>query len=197
MPNRLRCHLTYANVTATLAIFVALGGSSFAAVKLTGRDIRDNSLTGRDVRSLTSKDIRNGSLLAADLRAGQLPRAEPGPRGPAGTPGKSGPPGPANVVVRYGPETHGDCFEDCEGTYDMSDSLECEPGERATGGGVKGNGGTVIDSYPTHEPLPQPWTGPGPSAKPTAWVGTTRYTATQSPAAIPSPEVYVICVASP
>jgi hypothetical protein len=31
--------LTYANVTATLALFIALGGSSYAAVKLTGKDV--------------------------------------------------------------------------------------------------------------------------------------------------------------
>lgn len=67
---RIRSQLTYANVTATLALFIALGGSSYAALQLTGRDIRNNSLTGRDIRtnSLTGRDIKEGRL-------DQVPRA--------------------------------------------------------------------------------------------------------------------------
>src|SRR4051794_8530272 len=72
-------HLSYANVTATLALFVALGGSSYAAAKLTGRDIKDGTLTG--------SDVRNGSLRAADFRARDLPRGPQGPPGPKGDPG--------------------------------------------------------------------------------------------------------------
>jgi hypothetical protein len=65
---------SYANVLATAALFVALGGSSYAAVEITGKDVRDGSLTGADIRnnSLTSADIKNGSLLAADFKPGQL-----------------------------------------------------------------------------------------------------------------------------
>jgi hypothetical protein len=68
--SRIKRHLTYANVTATLALFIALGGSSYAALQLTGRDVRNNSLTGRDVRnnSLTGRDIK-------EKRLGQVPSA--------------------------------------------------------------------------------------------------------------------------
>jgi hypothetical protein len=61
---RLRGQLTYANVVATLALFIALGGSSYAALKVTGKDVRDRSLTGRDVKrnSLTGRQIREGRL---------------------------------------------------------------------------------------------------------------------------------------
>lgn len=51
MIDELREKLTYANVVATLALFIALGGTSFAALSLTGRDIRDGSLSGRDLRT--------------------------------------------------------------------------------------------------------------------------------------------------
>ena len=53
----------------TLAAFVALGGSSYAAVKITGKQVRNNSLTGADIRTnlLTSADVRNGSLVAKDF----------------------------------------------------------------------------------------------------------------------------------
>jgi hypothetical protein len=45
---RLRSRISYANLTATLALFVALGGTSYAAVQLSGRDIRPHSLTSRN-----------------------------------------------------------------------------------------------------------------------------------------------------
>jgi hypothetical protein len=80
---KVRSRLTYGNVVATLALFVALGGSSYAALRITGKDVRDgsltgkdvrnNSLTGKDVKGLTSADIKNGKLLAEDFAAGQLP----------------------------------------------------------------------------------------------------------------------------
>ncbi len=52
-------HLTYANVTATLALFIALGGSSYAALRVGSREIADNSIRSRDVRnhSLTRHDL--------------------------------------------------------------------------------------------------------------------------------------------
>jgi hypothetical protein len=71
----LKQRLTYANVMATIAVFVALGGSSYAAVRITGKQVADSSLTGRDIKngSVTSADVRNRSLLARDLKRGQLP----------------------------------------------------------------------------------------------------------------------------
>lgn len=65
--------LSYANVMATVALFIALGGSSYAAVEITGKDVRNGSLTGADIRdhSLTAADVETGSLLAADFKAGQ------------------------------------------------------------------------------------------------------------------------------
>lgn len=51
MRDRIRRHITYANVTATVALFAALGGTSLAAIKLTGRDIRAHSLTARNYRA--------------------------------------------------------------------------------------------------------------------------------------------------
>ena len=70
----MRRALSYSNVMATLAVFVALGGSSYAAITITGKDVRDNSLTGADVRdnSLKSADVRNNSLRSADVKNGSL-----------------------------------------------------------------------------------------------------------------------------
>jgi hypothetical protein len=78
MLSKLRSYrASHGTVVAYLALFVALGGSSYAAVAITGRDVRDgsltgrdirnNSLTGRDVRGITGRDVRNNSLTGADV----------------------------------------------------------------------------------------------------------------------------------
>ena len=63
-----RARLTYANVMATLALFIALGGSGYAAITLptnsvgvqqlkrnavNGLKVKDNSLTGADINEAT------------------------------------------------------------------------------------------------------------------------------------------------
>jgi hypothetical protein len=91
MPSRLRSRLTYANVVATLALFVALGGSSYAAIQVTGKDVKNSSLTGKDIKdsSLKTSDVEDGSLLAGDFKPGQLPAGPPGAAGPKGDPGSN------------------------------------------------------------------------------------------------------------
>ncbi len=71
-------HLTYGNVMSTLALFIALGGTSYAATQLTGDDIRNGSLTGDDVRSrsLTGVDVKNRSLTGVDVKNSSLSRSD-------------------------------------------------------------------------------------------------------------------------
>jgi hypothetical protein len=70
MIHQIRRRLTYANVMSTLAVFIALGGSSYAALNLTGRDIRDGSLSGRDLRANSI-----GGLRIKEARLGIVPRS--------------------------------------------------------------------------------------------------------------------------
>jgi hypothetical protein len=69
MPRRTR-RISHTTVVAYLALFVALGGSAFAAATITGRDVVDRSLTGVDIRnnSVRSADVRG--VTGADLGAG-------------------------------------------------------------------------------------------------------------------------------
>lgn len=109
MLDGIRSRLTYANVMATVAVFIALGGVSYAAVTLPknsvgGAQIKRNAVTGSDVRnsSLTGADVKNASLTASDFKGG-LPRGEkgePGAAGPAGSPGPAGPAGTPNGYTR-------------------------------------------------------------------------------------------------
>ena len=75
---------------ASTALVVALGGTSYAAVQVSGKDVRNNSLTGRDIRDIRSGDVRNGSLRARDFKRGDLPRGATGPQGPKGDAGSAG-----------------------------------------------------------------------------------------------------------
>ena len=92
MLTRLHGKLNYSNVVATLAIFLALGGTSYAAVTITSKNVKNESLTGSDIknRSLTGKDVRDGSLTAADFARGQVPSGSAGPKGDAGPQGAPG-----------------------------------------------------------------------------------------------------------
>ncbi len=106
MNSPLRRLPSHATVVAYLALFVALGGSSYAALRIGGEQIADNSVRGKDIRDngLTSKDIRDGTLLAGDFKAGQLPPGPAGPQGPAGAgQGPAGPEGPAGPAGPQGP----------------------------------------------------------------------------------------------
>ena len=87
-----RKHLTYANVMSTIAVFVVLGGTSWAALTITGKHVKNSSLTGADVKngSLSNADVKPGSLRAGAFAAGQLPRGEKGDKGDPGGKGDQG-----------------------------------------------------------------------------------------------------------
>ena len=70
----------YAAVTSTLALVIALGGTSYAAAKITGRDIKDNTVTTADVKNhnLKLKDL--SSSATSGLRGDQ---GDTGPVGPS------------------------------------------------------------------------------------------------------------------
>ena len=99
MAGRMKPRLTYANVVATLALFIALGGSSYAALKLPRNSVGSPQIRARAVgsselapRSVTSRTINNGSVGIDDVstRAKAALRGRQGPVGPQGAPGASG-----------------------------------------------------------------------------------------------------------
>lgn len=82
----------YANVTATLALVMAMGGTSYAAVTITGANIKDGSVKATDLAasSVTSAKVKDGTLLRKDFKAGQLQAGAQGAAGAAGAQGAQG-----------------------------------------------------------------------------------------------------------
>jgi hypothetical protein len=66
VPDKLRRRLTYANVMSTLAVFIALGGSSYAAVTISGTSITN--------RSIARKKIRHNTLTGWEIKESKLAR---------------------------------------------------------------------------------------------------------------------------
>jgi hypothetical protein len=67
-------HLSFANVTAVLALFVALGGSSYAAIRVGSQEIVNNSVSSQDLRNndVRGSDIRKSTVRGTDIRDGDL-----------------------------------------------------------------------------------------------------------------------------
>src|SRR5215204_664015 len=100
---RITRHLSYANVMATIGVFVALGGASYAAVALPASSVGTKQLKKSAVaaakikrNAISSAKVKDGSLQRGDFASGALlqgpqgvqgAKGEPGPQGDAGTPG--------------------------------------------------------------------------------------------------------------
>ena len=103
----------HGTAVAYLALFAALGGSAYAAVTVTGKNIKDGTVTGRDVKNSSLGTGKLSPSAVSSLRPGLAgPQGEKGPAGPAGATGPAGPtdprakpaqPAPPAQKVRKGP----------------------------------------------------------------------------------------------
>jgi hypothetical protein len=89
-----RKRLSYANVVASLALFLTLGGVGYAATQLPGNSVGTLQLKANAV---TSGKVKNGTLQKADFKRGQLPAGATGPKGDAGPQGAAGAAGTAGA----------------------------------------------------------------------------------------------------
>ena len=95
MLNRFRSRPSFASVVSVMALFVALGGTSYAAVKLPKNSVGSSQIKTNGVGS---SDVKNGSLRSVDFRAGELPAGQQGQQGPKGDPGTPGQNGKDGVL---------------------------------------------------------------------------------------------------
>lgn len=91
--------MTYGNVTATLAVFLALGGTSYAVTQLPrdsvgATQIRRGAIGSSELRrnAVSSTAIRNRSVALEDISRGARASLR-GAKGDAGPRGNAGPPG--------------------------------------------------------------------------------------------------------
>ncbi len=188
---------------ATLALFIALGGSSYAAVRLSANSVRSREIARNAVKSseiassaVGSAEVRNASLQPVDFaKLPTGPKGDKGATGPRGTRGPqgdlglTGPPGPpgisaaTNVLVRLGPPV-----DVAAGAKQAIPTL-CEAGEKAVGGGVShvpaeaASFVQVTSSYPTPNVA---------GSTPTSWtVGV--YNQAANPASVQF-QGYAVCV---
>jgi hypothetical protein len=183
-------HLRH-NIVGYLALFIALGGSSYAAA---GRLLPANSVGTRQVidHSLRNVDFKGGQIPAGPKGDPGLPGPQ-GNRGPKGSKGDAGPAGPAGPVGPSG-ATKVVVYTRIGGIGpggSLFTGVGCASNaERATGGGIDSGSflARVTESYPSLATggkvaagqVPQGWVGAVYNG------GTTTITATW----------YVIC-ASP
>ena len=117
-------------VISCLALALALGGTSFAAVSA----LPKNSVGTPQLKAsaVTSAKVKNRSLLRADFASGQLPA---GPTGPTGPIGPAGPAGPAGLSGLERVES----TSASNSVTSKSQATTCPTGKRLLGGGVRLN----------------------------------------------------------
>ena len=178
--SKLGQRLTYANLMSTVAVFIALGGSSYAAVRLSANSVHSRQIAAGAVKSseiarsaVESSEVRNGSLKGVDFA--RLPVGQRGDkgtvgargsRGPQGERGATGPHGPAgadaatNLLVRKAVPV------DVAAGSSITLDAQCNPGERAVSGGVslQPTASASFTQVTSSHPLPNT-----AGSTPTAW----------------------------
>ena len=107
---RIRGKLSFANVMSMTAVMIALGGTSYAAIKLPNNSVGSSQIKTGAVKnsdlgssSVTSAKVKNGALLAQDFEAGQIPAGPQGATGATGPTGATGATGAQGIQGIQGP----------------------------------------------------------------------------------------------
>jgi hypothetical protein len=120
---KLRARISSAHVIAMIALFVALSGSSYAAVTIRASQIRNNSIPGTKIKSnsIPASKIKNNSITGRKLQNNTITRGklrndvfgttgggnvdgEDGASGSTGARGPQGPSGPRGLTGATGPQ---------------------------------------------------------------------------------------------
>lgn len=167
----------YANVTATLALIVALGGTSYAAISLPrnsvgGKQLKNRAVTNSKLRAsaVTSAKVKNGSLRARDFKTSDLPV---GPAGPAGA---------TNLITRQ----FGSQYVNPGDSGSLT--VTCNPGEHMVTAGLRGDEDRFTPSIFTVTES-SPVTQTGVTGPPVGWYLEVK-NVSSSPNQFPA---YVVC----
>jgi hypothetical protein len=86
--------LTFANVTSSLALFIALGGASYAAIKVPANSVGTKQVKNR---AITARKLDPKALTS--LRGATGPQGSPGSPGQQGVQGPKGDPGASGAAA--------------------------------------------------------------------------------------------------
>jgi len=151
---RFRRLLSFSNVVACLALFIALGGSVYAAGKISGKQIKRNSLPGNRIKPKTipSNRIKPKSITGRQVKADSLTGTQINEKTLAGVSAAA-----LNGIHYQATTTSLPPFG-----RSGSATANCPPGSYVTGGGAtvsNSEAATVNDSGPS--PLRTGWTATG------------------------------------
>jgi hypothetical protein len=188
----------HSTVAAYLALFIALGGTSYAAAKLPKNSVGASQIKTSGVGS---SEVKNGSLRKADFKAADLPVGPAGAQGAKGDRGLQGERGLDGAVGNVGPATAHFAQHPTDLAAGTSATIQvfCPDGKQAIGGGIRGD---AQDSEATTVTSSRP-AGSAASTNPPAdggtflgWRGTVQHNAGSAATGI-RPEIWVICVDAP
>jgi hypothetical protein len=138
----IRNHLSSAHLIAIVALFVALGSTSVAAIALTknsvgAKQIKKDAVRASEIKSraVGTSEVRDGALLAQDFRAGQLPAGAKGDKGLKGDTGDTGDTGSFDSVTTQFFQAPADLANGAN----MSYGAFCPAGKQAIAGGGRGD----------------------------------------------------------
>jgi hypothetical protein len=189
----------HSTVAAYLALFIALGGTSYAAVKLP-----KNSVGASQIKTggVGSSEVKNGSLRKGDFRASDLPvgpQGLQGLQGLHGLKGDKGDKGDQGATGNVGATTvqFTQAAADLANGAETSIDAQCPAGQQGIGGGVRGD---LTNSELTKVTASRPIISSSNSGAPaddgtfTGWRGT--FVNENNGAGI-RPEVWVVCADAP
>jgi hypothetical protein len=164
----LRPRPTYANITATLALFLALGGGAYAATAFPANSIGSRQLKNN---SVVSSKIKNNTVTGADINESTLGKV------------------PLAATAASAAALDKVTYKSATATAPASSAANaatatCDSGQHAIGGGVKLDPptlGVINDSYPDQSD--------------TAWTAHVGNASNGSSAAPLNFTVYAICTA--
>ena len=174
---RIRSAATYANVTATLALFIALGGGAYAATVLPAnsvgpRQLKSNAVERGKIKNsaVNSAKVRDNSLTGADINEGALGKVASAAAADSATNATTAARALTSAALdkvsyRF---TVGTAPPNTDST---AATATCDPGQRVIGGGVRLDDpttGLTDDSYPEPASNYTAWTAhvaSGPSAQ--------------------------------
>jgi hypothetical protein len=118
MLGRLRSHVSFANTMSLIAVFVAMGGTGYAAIKIPKKSVGSAQLKNNAV---SSSKVKNGALRAIDFRPGDLPAGATGPAGAKGDKGDKGDPGTNGTAGAPGADGTADAYArvQADGTLEL------------------------------------------------------------------------------